>query len=85
VTNYSARDISAARSFLFVPGNRSERFPKAGSAAPDIVIIDSEDAVAASDKDTARANARSWLQGGNAAMLRINATETAWYREDAQL
>ncbi len=37
---------AAPRSYLFVPGHRPERFPKALAAGADAVIIDLEDAVA---------------------------------------
>jgi citrate lyase subunit beta/citryl-CoA lyase len=33
------------RSYLFVPGNRPERFEKAQAAGADAVILDLEDAV----------------------------------------
>jgi citrate lyase beta subunit len=42
------------RSFLFVPGNRPERFAKAAASGTDIYCIDLEDAVAAGDKQAAR-------------------------------
>lgn len=43
------------RSFLFVPGTGTTMFAKAVAAAPDIVCIDLEDAVAPADKARARA------------------------------
>lgn len=42
------------RSFLFVPGDRPERFEKAVASGADAVCIDLEDAVAAANKDDAR-------------------------------
>ncbi|MEM7730693.1 MAG: CoA ester lyase [Pseudomonadota bacterium] len=42
------------RSLLFVPGNRPERFEKACASGADLVCIDLEDAVALSDKGSAR-------------------------------
>lgn len=42
------------RSFLFVPGLRPDRFPKALEAGSDVVCIDLEDAVAPDRKDEAR-------------------------------
>jgi citrate lyase subunit beta/citryl-CoA lyase len=71
-----------ARSLLFVPGSRPGRFASAAAADPGLVILDLEDAVAATDKDAARDNARSWLRAGNVAMVRINAAGTTWYAED---
>jgi citrate lyase beta subunit len=41
--------ITAARSLLFVPGDRPDRFDKAASSGADLAIIDLEDAVAAAD------------------------------------
>lgn len=49
------------RSWLFVPGNRPERFDKALRAGADAVIVDLEDAVAPPDKDAARATVAAWL------------------------
>lgn len=42
------------RSLLFVPGNRPERFDKAAASGADALILDLEDSVATSAKDTAR-------------------------------
>lgn len=43
------------RSFLFVPGLRPDRFPKALETGADVVCIDLEDAVAPERKDESRA------------------------------
>lgn len=43
-----------ARSYLFVPGDQPQRFPKALASSADAVIIDLEDAVAPARKDAAR-------------------------------
>ena len=64
MTSYSTSQIRSARTLLFVPGCRPERFAKAAAAAPDIVLIDLEDAVAPADKSLARNNAQAWLSGG---------------------
>jgi len=42
------------RSWLYVPGHRSDRVAKALTAGADAVVIDLEDAVPAAQKDTAR-------------------------------
>jgi citrate lyase subunit beta / citryl-CoA lyase len=42
-----------ARSYLYVPGNRPERFGKALASGPDAVIFDLEDAVPVAVKDDA--------------------------------
>ncbi|MGN9840262.1 HpcH/HpaI aldolase/citrate lyase family protein [Nonomuraea sp. H19] len=47
--------------WLYVPGDRPERFAKAVASGADVVIIDLEDAVAPARKDEARANAVAYL------------------------
>ncbi|MEU7836971.1 MULTISPECIES: CoA ester lyase [unclassified Nonomuraea] len=47
--------------WLYVPGDRPERFDKAAASGADVVIIDLEDAVAPVRKDEARANAAAYL------------------------
>ncbi|MFC9220615.1 HpcH/HpaI aldolase/citrate lyase family protein [Streptomyces hygroscopicus] len=76
------RYISSARSWLFVPGHRPDRFTKAAGCGADLVIIDLEDAVEAGDKAQARANAVAWLAQGNNAVVRINPPGTPWFQSD---
>lgn len=83
--HYDAAAVRTARTLLFVPGDRPERFAKAAAAQPDIVLIDLEDAVAAPDKDSARAHVGQWLSAGNPAMVRINAADTPWHADDLNL
>jgi citrate lyase beta subunit len=52
---------SVFRTFLFVPGNRPERFAKALAAGADIACVDLEDAVAPADKSSARGPALDYL------------------------
>lgn len=47
--------------WLYVPGDRPERFDKAMASGADVVIIDLEDAVAPVRKDEARQNAVAYL------------------------
>ena len=75
----------SATTFLFVPGDRPDRFGKAAATGADVVILDLEDAVAAADKDAARAAVDDWLGAGHRAMVRINAPGTPWFAEDASL
>ena len=42
------------RTYLFVPGNRPERFAKALASGADAIVLDLEDAVAPAAKDEAR-------------------------------
>lgn len=51
-----------ARSYLYVPGDRERLYRSARSRGADAVIIDLEDAVAASRKEAAYAEAHSWLE-----------------------
>ncbi|RSD07346.1 HpcH/HpaI aldolase/citrate lyase family protein [Amycolatopsis eburnea] len=74
-----------ARTFLFVPGDRPDRFGKAVASGADVVLLDLEDAVAPADKDAARAAVGTWLDGGGTAMVRINAPGTPWFDADAAL
>lgn len=75
----------AARSYLFVPGDRPERFDKAWASQADEVIIDLEDAVAPDHKATARSAIAGWLDPSRPVWVRINASETAWFAEDLTL
>lgn len=61
------------RSYLFVPGNRPERFEKARSAGADAVIFDLEDAVPPEQKRAARDAVRQHLDGQRPAIVRVNA------------
>lgn len=76
------QQIACARSFLFVPGDRPDRFAKAAASGADVVILDLEDAVAGEDKDCARGYAAEWLQQGNDAAVRINPPGTPWFEGD---
>lgn len=77
--------IADARSFLFVPGSRPERFGKAAAAGADVVVIDLEDAVSPADKVAAREHAAAWLAAGNEAVVRINAADTDWHADDVAM
>lgn len=68
-----------ARSLLFVPGDRPDRFVKAAACGADAVIIDLEDAVAPDHKPAALDNALRWLAEGHDALVRVNAAGTPWH------
>ncbi|MEC3980714.1 HpcH/HpaI aldolase/citrate lyase family protein [Amycolatopsis sp. H20-H5] len=70
-----------ARSLLFVPGNRPDRFAKAATAGADLVLCDLEDAVAPADKDAARAAVAAFVREQGAA-VRVNAVGTPWHERD---
>jgi citrate lyase subunit beta/citryl-CoA lyase len=73
------------RSYLFVPGNRAERFDKAYTAGADVVIVDLEDAVAPADKRAARESVRAWLAPAKPVFILLNAAATEWYAGDLEL
>ncbi len=74
-----------ARSYLFVPGDRPDRFDKACAAGADRVIVDLEDAVPPAGKYDARTAIRTWLRPDKQIVLRINADTTEWFRDDLVL
>lgn len=81
---------SMARSFLFVPGNRPERYAKALASGADAIIVDLEDAVALSEKEAARMSLRDTLPSLNdkehgRILVRINPQGTPWYEADMAL
>lgn len=76
-----------ARSYLFVPGNRPDRFDKALLSAADVVVIDLEDAVGISAKAEARRLVGEWAAQRDAQVLdrialRVNGTSSPWLAED---
>ena len=82
--------LALARSFLFVPATRPERFSKALALGADAVIIDLEDAVAAGEKAQARQLlAQAWpslaASGRDRVLVRVNAASTAWHGDDLTL
>ena len=78
--------------YLFVPGNRPERFAKALASGADRIIIDLEDAVAPADKAAARAAIAQWMGGVvstadecSKVLIRINDAATPWHADDLAL
>ncbi|MBK7722776.1 MAG: CoA ester lyase [Austwickia sp.] len=71
-----------AVTWLFVPGDRPQRFATAAAAGADAVILDLEDAVAAEAKELARGHVAQWLAQGGRGWVRINASTTPWYDDD---
>jgi citrate lyase subunit beta/citryl-CoA lyase len=78
--------IPAARSLLFVPANRPERFSKALASGADAVILDLEDSVPMQAKAEARDAIRhAWPQLQNAGcsvVVRINSPATECGAQD---
>jgi citrate lyase subunit beta / citryl-CoA lyase len=73
------------RSYLFVPGDRPERFDKACAAGAGQVIVDLEDAVAPGAKARARDAVAAWLRADRPVALRINGAGTPWFDDDLAL
>ena len=77
------------RSFIFSPGLRPERFPKALASGADIVCVELEDGVAPKDKDEARRNALALFsapqaEDGVEQVVRINSPRSAVGLADLQ-
>ena len=68
------------RSLLFVPGDSDKKFAKARESGADVLILDLEDSVAPSMKDTAREMVQGWLDQAAevepALFVRINPLDT---------
>lgn len=77
--------VSLDRTYLFVPGDRADRFDKAWDSGADQLIIDLEDAVASNRKDAARTAAAAWMAPERPVWVRINACDSAWYESDVEL
>jgi citrate lyase subunit beta/citryl-CoA lyase len=73
------------RSFLFVPGSQPDRFVKALASGADAVIVDLEDAVAPDAKAQAHRALAEWVSPKRPVLIRVNARNTPWFAEDAQL
>jgi citrate lyase subunit beta / citryl-CoA lyase len=75
-------DVRTACSWLFVPGDRTDRFTKAAASGADVVVCDLEDAVAVDAKATARVGVARWLAEGGMACVRVNAHGTPFHDDD---
>jgi len=78
---------SQVRTYLFVPGTRTERFGKALASGADKVILDLEDAVAPDDKAAARDAVAAWVDEAtpdqrSRVVVRINDATTSWFAAD---
>lgn len=85
----NARAQQAARTYLFVPANRPDRFAKAFASGADAVVIDLEDAVAPEQKEAARAALAAWCgrthQHHAQLVVRINDDASKWFDADLAL
>jgi citrate lyase subunit beta / citryl-CoA lyase len=76
------------RSLHFVPGGNERMFAKALDLNADSLILDLEDSVTPDNKETARKAVCQWIESGDfgkkECLVRINAQDTAWGRDDLE-
>lgn len=72
-----------ARSWLFVPATRPDRFAKAAASGADRIILDLEDAVAPNEKVDARHGLTSAAIPRDVPVyVRVNSALTPWFEDD---
>jgi len=76
------RSIRQARTLLFVPGDRPERFAKAAASGADAVVLDLEDAVPMATKQTARDAVRAGWAELQALGVPLVVRSNAWGSEE---
>jgi citrate lyase subunit beta / citryl-CoA lyase len=80
--------MGAPRSLLFVPASRPDMVAKVTRWRPDAVVVDLEDAVAAADKDSARAGGIAAADAvaaeptGITVLVRVNPRGSRWFEDD---
>ena len=76
------------RSMLFLPGNTPNMIINGDALGADSVILDLEDAVSPDEKDAARLLVKSAIENmgfsGVEITVRINATDTAYWKDDLE-
>ena len=80
-------ELSRVRSMLFMPGTRDDMIAKIPRFAPDVAIVDLEDAVAPGDKAAARRTAAAAIDalgpdGPSTVLVRVNPVGTPWFAAD---
>lgn len=78
----AAAGAGVARSWLFVPATRPDRFTKAVATGADLVVVDLEDAVPAGEKEAARDEAVGWLAGDGVGAVRVNPADSPHHADD---
>jgi citrate lyase subunit beta/citryl-CoA lyase len=86
----SAAAPRLARTYLFVPGSRPDRFAKALASGADAIVFDLEDAVAADDKTAARDAIARWAADADPldrsrAVVRINEVASPAFVDDLRM
>ncbi len=75
------------KSFLFIPGNNPKMLSQMDFLGADSILIDLEDAVAASEKDAARIlvrNAIKYVPHSTCVGVRINSLDTPFWKKDLE-
>ncbi len=80
-------ELSRVRSILFMPATRADMIAKIPRFAPDVAIVDLEDAVAPGDKAAARRTAAAAIDaldpdGPSTVLVRVNPVGTPWFAAD---
>jgi citrate lyase subunit beta/citryl-CoA lyase len=80
----------SARTYLFVPGNRPERFAKALASGADAIVLDLEDAVALQAKGEARDAIARWADTATEGerervVVRVNDAASSSFADDLRL
>ena len=82
------KPASSPRSYLFVPGNRPERFAKGLVSGADALILDLEDSVPLAEKAAARHVVADWFltaHPGKPVFVRVNALDSPLHSDDLQI
>ncbi|MGO1545289.1 MAG: HpcH/HpaI aldolase/citrate lyase family protein [Gulosibacter sp.] len=74
-----------SRSWLLLSAREEERFDKARASRSDQLILDLEDGVDPSHKDSARESVLRWFGDGNDAWVRVNVHGTSFWKDDIEL
>lgn len=80
-----AERIRQARTLLFVPGARPDRFDRALATSADLIVVDLEASVRPVEKAMARSALIAWLPHCGAperVLVRVNPTASSWFRDD---
>lgn len=78
--------MSRPLTYLYVPGDRPERFDKALASGADAIVLDLEDAVAAARKSAAREQVAAWVADTDPGRVQVwvRVNPGAWQEEDIQ-
>ena len=80
-------ELTRVRSMLFMPASRAGMIAKIPRLAPDVAVVDLEDAVPADAKDAARDIAAAAIgaldpAGPATVLIRVNPVGTPWFADD---